>query len=67
MSTAMKCDRCGKYYDHGIPIKVDFRGWSDGVLSLSYNEFRFGRSNGTEIDLCSECQEELAHWWRKGK
>lgn len=68
MSTASKCDRCGKYYDHSIPVRVDFRNWSSsGVLFLSYNEFIFGRSQSTEIDLCSECQEELADWWRKGK
>lgn len=54
MATAMKCDRCGKFYeknyektDGGTPIR--------GVaFTIHYNHSTFDR-----VDLCDECIAKL--------
>lgn len=54
---ALKCDRCGKFYEHYDGINI----WSDKVNGLRfiyrYNDYDF--SNHTTFDLCPECMNAL--------
>lgn len=50
---AMKCDRCGEYYD-----KTD----CDQHVNVYNSEFVRGRL----FDLCPDCMGKLARWLRDG-
>ena len=61
MSSAKKCDRCGKLYEsslHGA-TEVDL-AISDG--STRNVVFCCG-SYYSDLDLCPDCVESFKHWW----
>lgn len=55
---AMKCDRCGKFYDEAKSFEFDGRLFDSFALTKSDDK---GASNHFE-DLCPECQTELHRW-----
>lgn len=54
MSTAYKCDRCGKYYD------------VDGLVRTGISVV-YGPLVSSEYDLCKECMAELVKWLNERK
>lgn len=56
MAKALKCDRCGKYYD--IPklnFETQYRPNIDIELVQHGERFSFN-------DICQECTQELVDW-----
>jgi hypothetical protein len=60
MSQAIKCDRCGKYYEQGDPMRY---------LSRHVESSRAGskKSPVSHIDLCDECDDAFNRWMQFGK
>lgn len=59
MSRALKCDRCGSYYQLDISNKED--NFAAMALIDSYN-----MRTDVRYDLCRECRSELNEWLAKG-
>ena len=58
MSSANKCDRCGKFYDEKIEYPVlKIRGEIHEVRTIGA---LFG-----ELDLCQSCWDEFRKWWER--
>lgn len=58
MSSAKKCDRCGKFFENKYDTAVE--------LTTSSNEHRnvkFDCGLNSDLDLCPECTESFIHWW----
>ena len=60
MSQAIKCDRCGKYYEQGDPMRY---------LSRHVESSRAGSKKApvSHIDLCDECDDTFNRWMEFGK
>lgn len=61
MSKALKCNRCGKYYDL---IPKNLPGTKTGP-KYSVNYYKQLGNMGAEVksfDLCPECAEQLTYW-----
>lgn len=56
MAWAMKCDRCGKYYDHHPDD-------ADGVAVLSYDRETDTYHNDENFDLCPDCIKSFDEWF----
>ena len=56
MSRAIKCDRCGKYYDENVKHTVKRQG--DTVLS-GMSTFTRNGFDYKSYDLCDECIDDL--------
>lgn len=66
MSTAAKCDRCGKFFEPD----VEFRGVSDWHHRLYVVLYRIPSNHDGKrkisADLCGECFQSLADWFDNG-
>lgn len=61
MADAMKCDRCGKYYE------IDDKNNSFKHHSRIYNVFDFNlltTDRANRIDLCPDCQDAFEEWMK---
>lgn len=55
MALAMKCDRCGKYYE--------LRGYATDVITLkAYNIARNRYRDGARFDICPDCMKLFNDW-----
>lgn len=61
MSKALKCDRCGSYYQLDISKEED----NFGSMALIVDRVNI-RTNAI-YDLCRECRKELNEWLAKGR
>lgn len=59
MSKALRCDRCGTYYQLDISNEDDDVA---GVMVL--DKYGGGRYN---YDLCRECRKQFNDWLAKGR
>ena len=59
MSTAMKCDRCNKYYDN---YSIDEKLKGNGIKII----YGIVGAEVKKIDLCPACAEELYDWINAG-
>lgn len=80
MSTARKCDRCGKYYERGLyhntlTVKVNGRRCRGSEISFSClvptgdkigdEKMYFNRQE--TVDLCPDCLREFYTWFVGGQ
>lgn len=60
MSSAMKCDRCGKYYDYYFKREVNGKNVNSQNCICLYLMTRYGDlSDKQRYDLCPECMAKL--------
>ncbi len=60
MACAMKCDRCGKYYE--------LRGNATGVVTFkAYNIVKNRYREGARFDICPDCVKLFNAWITEGK
>lgn len=53
MAHAVKCDRCGKYFDHYRDVKRTINGsFVRGIKIFTSGPYE-------EIDLCADCVEDM--------
>lgn len=56
MANALKCDRCGQYYDPLTKVA--------GIYEIYETVTKAGLYKSEKRDLCMECQMELAKWFK---
>lgn len=61
MADALKCDRCGKLYEHYEGIRLQDKGTLYNVMSIS------GGCWSRNYDLCPECMTKLAEFIKNAK
>lgn len=60
MSSAMKCDRCGKYYDYYFKCEVNGKNVrTPNCICLYTLEENGTLSDGKKYDFCPECIAKL--------
>lgn len=61
MSSAKKCDRCGKLFEcfvhGGTEVDLTMSSGSERTVTLCCG------SMWSDLDLCSDCVESFKHWW----
>lgn len=65
MSSANKCDRCGKFYDEIDHVKDPFneRFLFNQICTADFSDHRLP----FRIDLCQECLDSFVNWVKKGE
>ena len=58
---AIKCDRCGKYYDKPIELET----WQFVVKAIVEPDAPENRDGFWCFDLCKDCQKELDEFMMK--
>ncbi len=61
MAAALKCDKCKKLYEQSIADKRLVLGTEQVVCIRVYRDF--SRINGSELDICTDCLNELVRAW----
>ena len=62
MSSAKKCDRCGKLFEAYIKRPGDKKASACNVLELKTAKIDGAWCEAKEYDLCDECSKELQSW-----
>lgn len=65
MSKALKCDRCGKFYEKNEEHKLTYNGCKtvpDGVATTTANGFC-----NKNYDLCDQCLNDFLYFMNGGK
>lgn len=62
MSSAKKCDRCGKLFEAYIKRPGDKKASACKVLELKTAKIDGAWCEAEEYDLCDECSNELQSW-----
>ena len=60
MANALKCDRCGKFYEHYMGIKLVDKGAYYCSMSL----FSERGCNRRDFDICRECMTKLVEFMK---
>lgn len=55
MANALKCDRCGSYFDYDPSVKNNF-------IAFGYKDIVIGRNFPTK-DICPNCMEMFMKWF----
>lgn len=58
MSSAKKCDRCGKFFESRFNVSVELTTYNNAQRNV---EFDCGLYPC--LDLCPDCIESFKHWW----
>lgn len=58
MSSAKKCDRCGKFFEARFNTSVEITTCDNDVRT-----FEFDCGIFPDLDLCPDCVESFKHWW----
>ena len=59
MAWAMKCDRCGKFFDYNLDDCC-------AMAYLIYDVLKTKHSiDGEKYDLCPDCIESLGRWFNR--
>ena len=56
---AMKCDRCGKFYEHYAGSKIFYETTKANAVSLIDIDLERKHYSRKTYDLCPECMKEL--------
>lgn len=59
VSQAMKCDRCGSYFE--VSHRLVHNG-AHNCLNIHYRNGSGERSYGSYYDLCPDCMSDLESW-----
>ena len=60
MSSAKKCDRCGKFFEEGNTHCTYFE---ITTCDNANRNFKFDCGLNDDLDLCPDCVESFKHWW----
>lgn len=57
MAAAMKCDRCGKYYDDNKATRQGITNIGDSIIIAMKYVYR--NTSANRFDLCDDCVRKL--------